>query len=109
MVHDRLQNRDVYKQAFDDGSKWYPDKRFNQDAKDIIDKCVRRLVLAIKSIEMDGVETREDIEDYVIRAFEQAEYLYYGLSELELMTILDMEKKNDKARVSFYSITRGGK
>lgn len=103
MVHEKLQNRDVLEQAF------FPDVKFNQDAKDLIDKCVRRLVLAMKSIEADGVETREQIEKYVITAFGQAEYLYYGLSEHELMTVLDLEKKNDKARVSFYSVTRGGK
>lgn len=103
MVQDKLQNRSVLEQAF------VPDIRFNQDAKDLIDKCVRRLVLAMKSIEADGIETREQIEKYVIHAFGQAEYLYYGLSEHELMTVLDLEKKNDKARTSFYSITKGGK
>lgn len=102
MVHDKLQNRDVFKQTF------YSDIKFNQDAKDLIDKCVRRLVLAMKSIEADGIESREQIEKYVIRAFEQAEYLYYGLDEHELMTVLDLEKKNEKARVSFYSVTKGG-
>lgn len=103
MVHEKLQNRDVFKQVF------LPDMKFDQDARDILDKCVRRVVLAMKSIEADGVQTREEIERYVIRAFGQAEYLYYGLDEHELMTVLDMEKKNDKARVSFYSITKGGK
>lgn len=103
MVQDKLENRRVLEQVFS------PDMRFNQDAKDLIDKCVRRLVLAMKSIEADGVESREQIEKYVIRAFGNAEYLYYGLSEHELMTVLDLEKKNDKARTSFYSITKGGK
>lgn len=103
MVHDKLYNKEVLGQAF------FPDVKFNQDAKDLIDKCVRRLVLAMKSIEADGIESREQIENYVIRAFGQAECLYFGLSDEELATVLDMEKKNDKARVSFYSITKGGK
>lgn len=93
MVSDRLNDRQVFKQT-----DWYADERFDKVSGDAIAKQVRRLVLTMKCIEASGREPLDKIERRVIRAFEQAEFLYYGLDKHELMTVVEREKANDKGR-----------
>ena len=64
----------------------------------VIDKAVRNLVLAMRIYETHGIMSREQVETCVIRAFENAEFMYYGLDKDSLMAIAEMEFGNDKAR-----------
>lgn len=70
----------------------------NPEVKILINRAVRKVVMLMAALEKHGVMTREQIEDCVLREFEKAEYLYYGLQEHELMTAVDKEIKNDKRR-----------
>ena len=90
MIAEQLAKRTLY--------EWRPDKKFDRDAEAVIDKAVRRLVLVMRSMEVKGGMSREDVEDFVIRAMEKAEWLYYGLDELELMSVIDKEIANDNGR-----------
>lgn len=93
MIAEQLAKRTLY--------EWRADKKFDRDANAVIDKAVRRLVLVMRSLEVEGVMSREDIEDCIIRAMEKAEWLYYGLDELELMQIVDKEIANDNGRKKY--------
>ena len=90
MIAKQLAERTLY--------EWREDKKFDRDAEAVIDKAVRRLVLVMRSMEVKGGMSREDVEDCVIRAMEKAEWLYYGLDELELMSVIDKEIANDNGR-----------
>ena len=93
MVSEMLNNRQVF-----DKTKWYADESFDKMSKDVIDKHVRKLVLAMKCIEASGREPLDKIERRVIRAFEAAEFMYYGLSERELRLLVEREDANVKGR-----------
>lgn len=92
MVSKRLNNRDVYK------TSWFSDEKYDSVAEKSIDKHVRRLVMLMKVIESKGIMPLDKTERCVIRAFERAEYLYYGLDEHELMQVVKMERANVKGR-----------
>ena len=68
------------------------------NAPSVIDKGVRNLVLAMKIYEEHGAMNREQIETCVIRAFENAEFMYYGLDKDSLLAIARMEENNVNAR-----------
>jgi hypothetical protein len=70
----------------------------NPKAEAIIDRLVRRLVLFMRCAEEDGAMSRDRIEACVLRAFENAEFLYYGLTSEELMTMIEMELRNERIR-----------
>ena len=93
MISEKLKYRLVYVER----PKEYHDK----ESKALINRLVRKLVLLMRSLEVHGVMTRGQIEDCVLTAFENAEYLYYGLGEHELMTIVDKEIANDKGRKKY--------
>lgn len=90
MISEKLKARLVYVER--------PESIFDAEGKALINKAVRKLVLLMRSLEVHGIMTREQIEDCVLTAFENAEYLYYGLGERELMMIVDKEIANDKGR-----------
>lgn len=90
MISEKLKARLVYVER--------PESIFDAEGKALINKVVRKLVLLMRSLEVHGIMTREQIEDCVLTAFENAEYLYYGLGEHELMMIVDKEIANDKGR-----------
>lgn len=90
MISEKLKYRLVYVER--------PASRFDAEGKALINKAVRKLVLLMRSLEVHGLMTREQIENCVLEAFENAEYLYYGLGEHELMMIVDKEIANDKGR-----------
>ena len=90
MISEKLKARLVYVER--------PESIFDAEGKALINKVVRKLVLLMGSLEVHGIMTREQIEDCVLTAFENAEYLYYGLGEHELMMIVDKEIANDKGR-----------
>lgn len=93
MVSEKLNNRQVFEKT-----KWYADEAFDKVSKDVIDKHVRRLVLAMKCIEASGREPLDKIERRVIRSFETAEFMYYGLGERELRMLVEREESNAKGR-----------
>lgn len=68
------------------------------EAKALIRRAVRKLVMLMVALERYGALTRGQVEDCVLRELEYAEYLYYGLQEDELMLAVDKEIKNDKGR-----------
>lgn len=90
MISDRLKKREVFVER---GGKHY-----DPQAVAVIGTAVRKLVLAMASLEAHGVMNREDIEDCVLKAFERAEMLYCGMTETELTQIVEMEIRNDKGR-----------
>lgn len=92
-VSEKLNNREVFRKT-----NWYADESFDRMSKDVIDKHVRRLVLAMKCIEASGREPLDKIERCVIRAFETAEFMYYGLDERELRMLVEREDSNVKGR-----------
>ncbi len=94
MISEKLRVRVVYKDRFETDAE----RRHDAQGKALINRAVRKLVLLMRGLELHGVMTREQIENCVIRAFETAEYLYYGLSEHELMAVIDREVANDKGR-----------
>lgn len=94
MISERLRERPIYK----DGNKSDSDSRYDREGKALIDKEVRKLVLLMRGLEVNGVMNRDQIENCVLHAFEHAEYLYYGLGEHELMMVVDKEISNDKGR-----------
>ena len=93
MISEKLNNRQVF-----ESTKWYADESFDKTSKDVIDKHVRRLVLAMKCIEASGREPLDKIERRVIRAFETAEFMYYGLDKRELKMLVEREENNAKGR-----------
>lgn len=68
------------------------------NAPTVIDNAVRNLVLAMRMYETQGAMDREQVETCVLRAFENAEFMYYGLDKDSLMAIARMERNNDKTR-----------
>ena len=94
MVSEKLKLRVVYKDRWETDAE----RRHDTQGKALINRAVRRLVLLMRGLELHGVMTPAQIENCVIHAFETAEYLYYGLSEHELMAVVDREVANDKGR-----------
>jgi hypothetical protein len=90
MLSERLANRTLY--------EWRPDKSFDRETIDAVNKAMRKLVLVMRLLEVRDGLSRTDVEDLVISALEKAEYLYYGLEEHELMQIAGKEKDNDNVR-----------
>lgn len=90
MLSERLAKRTLY--------EWRPDKQFDREITDRVNKAMRKLVLVMRMLEVRDGLSRTDVEDLVINALEKAEYLYYGLEEHELMQIAGKEKNNDEVR-----------
>lgn len=90
MLSERLAKRTLY--------EWRPDKTFDREITDRVNKAMRKLVLVMRMLEVRDGLSRTDVEDLVINALEKAEYLYYGLEEHELMQIAGKEKNNDEVR-----------
>ena len=68
------------------------------NAPTVIDNAVRNLVLAMRMYEVTEAMDRERVETWVLRAFENAEFMYYGLGEEELKAIVRMERNNAERR-----------
>ena len=91
MISDKLADKVLF--------QWREDRDpFDREAKMVIDRGVRRVVMLMRAFETHGYGTREDIEEAVLQAFERAEYLYYGLDEHEIMSVIKMEGRNEKGR-----------
>lgn len=93
MLSDVLKNKGLHEYPWSDEAKWFDPK-----AKAMIDIQVRRLVMLMRSIELDGVMGFLDIEMAVIDAFEKAEHLYYGMSKEEFARLVGKEVANEQAR-----------
>ena len=93
MISDVLKRKGLYEYEWGGEKKW-----FDPRAKEYIDVQVRRLVMLMRSIELDGVMGFLDIENAVIDAFEKAERLYYGMPEEEFAQVIEREVSNGKAR-----------
>ena len=91
-------SKSLNKRELFEKTKWFADEKYDPVAQRVIDKHVRRLVLLMKVIEEKGMMPLDKIERCVVRAFEKAEYLYYGLGEHEIMQVVKMERENDKGR-----------
>ena len=92
-VSHRLNNREVFPKT-----NWFADEKFDKTSELAINKQVRKVVLLMKCIEESGRMPMDKTERCVIRAFEKAEMLYYGLSKHELMEIVGREESNAKGR-----------
>ena len=92
MVHKLLENRYVLKHPFEYKSE--------PEAKAMIDKLCRLLVMTMRSIELDGLMDWFDIEKCVIACMGNAEYLYYGLYEDKeaFAQLVEREVANEQAR-----------
>ena len=89
-VSKRLNNREVFPKT-----NWFADEKFDKTSELAINKQVRKVVLLMKCIEEMPMDKTERC---VIRAFEKAEMLYYGLTKHELMELVGREESNDKGR-----------
>ena len=92
-VSNRLNNREVFPKT-----NWFADEKYDKTSEMAINKQVRRLVLLMKCVEESGRMPMAKTERCVIRAFEKAEMLYYGLTKQELMDIVGKEQSNDEGR-----------
>ena len=90
MVRKLLENRDVLKHPLKYTS--------NPEAKAMIDKLCRLLVMTMRSIELDGLMERCDIEKCVIACLGNAECLYYGIGKDEFAQLVEREVANEEAR-----------
>lgn len=90
-VSKRLENRDVYRCR-----SGVPD--FNKDAGKLLNDCIARLVQAMKSVELDGVESRKRIENFVIDRMGVYERMYYAIDPVAFDVLLDLEKSNNVSR-----------
>jgi len=90
MVHEMLDNRVILERPFD--------YECDPAAKAIIDLYCRRLVMTMRSIELDGIMERSNIEKCVIACLTNAEALYYSLTKEEFESLLEREVANEKAR-----------
>lgn len=92
-VSESLNKREVFPKT-----NWFADEVYDKTSELAINKQVRKVVLLMRCIEESGRMPMEKTERCVIRAFEKAEMLYYGLSKHELMEIVGREESNDKGR-----------
>ncbi len=93
MVSEKLNNRQVFPKT-----SWFSGEIYDKTSEMAINKQVRRLVLLIRCIEESGRMPLEKTERCVIRAFEKAETLYYGLNTEELKELVGKENANAKGR-----------
>lgn len=93
MVNEKLEHRDVY-------GHQGKSINFDKDAGKLLNGCIAHLVQAMKSIELDGVETRERIEEYVINRMGVYERMYYAIDPTEFNVLLDLEISNSHSRAS---------
>ena len=93
MVSERLNNKEVYPKT-----NWFADEKYDAVTERAINKHVRRLVLTMKCAEESGRMPLDKAERCVIRAFEKAEMMYYGLNQQELKKVIEMEESNAKGR-----------
>ena len=91
MMSERLRERPIFSWREDTDS-------LTSEEQALIDRAVRKLVLLMKAYEAHGVARRDVIEEAVIDAFEKAEYMYYALSEHEIMQVIEWESRNEKGR-----------
>lgn len=82
MLSDRLKAKELF-ETVDEHEKLF--------AKRVLCKAVRKLVLAMRGIETEGVLTQAEIEDCVIEALEHAELIYMKMSQSEIETEIDKE------------------
>ena len=92
-VSERLNNRQVFPRT-----NWFSDEKYDKTSELAINKQVRKLVLLIRCIEESGRMPIDKTERCVIRAFEKAEMLYYGLTTEELKDLIGREEDNAKGR-----------
>lgn len=93
LVSERLNNREVFPKT-----NWFADEKYDKTAELAINKQVRRLVLLMRCVEESGRMPLDKTERCVIRAFEKAEMLYYGLTPQELKDLIGREEANVKGR-----------
>ena len=92
-VSEKLNNREVFPKT-----NWFSDERYDKTSELAINKQVRKLVLLMRCIEESGRMPLDKTERCVIRAFENAEMLYYGLTTAELKELVESEERNVKGR-----------
>lgn len=92
-VSEKLNNREVFPKT-----SWFSDEKYDKTSELAINKQVRRLVLLMRCIEESGRMPLDKTERCVIRAFEHAEMLYYGLTSEELKELVESEGRNAKGR-----------
>lgn len=92
-VSEKLNNREVFPKT-----SWFSDEKYDKTSEMAINKQVRRLVLLMRCIEESGRMPLDKTERCVIRAFEKAEMLYYGLTTEELRELVGAEERNVKGR-----------
>ena len=92
-VSKRLNDREVFPKV-----NWFANEKYDAATERAISKHVRRVVLTMMFAHLSGRQTVDKSERCVIRAFERAEMLFYGLNKDELMQVIEMENNNVKGR-----------
>lgn len=93
LVSERLNNREVFPKT-----NWFSGEKYDKVTELAINKQVRRVVLLMKCAEVSGRMPLDKAERCVIRAFEKAEMLYYGLTDEEVKKLVEREESNAKGR-----------
>ena len=93
MVSERLNKREVFGKT-----QWFSGETYDKTSELAINKQVRKLVLLMRCVEESGRMPMDKTERCVIRAFEKAEMLYYGLTTEELKDLIGKEESNAKGR-----------
>lgn len=93
LVSERLNNREVFPKT-----NWFANEKYDAVTERAISKHVRRLVLTMMFAHLSGRQTVDKSERCVIRAFERAEMLFYGLNKEELLKVIEMENNNAEGR-----------
>lgn len=93
LVSERLNNREVFPKT-----NWFSGEKYDKVTELAINKQVRRVVLLMRCAEISGRMPLDKAERCVIRAFEKAEMLYYGLSDEEIKKLVEREESNAKGR-----------
>lgn len=90
MISEKLRQRPLF--------TWREDRQLGSEEQMLIDRATRKLVLLMKALEAHGSADRATIEEAALQGLEKAEYMYYALSEHEIMMAVEMEGRNEKSR-----------
>lgn len=90
MLTERLENNELFGKS--DGNK------ARTQARSLLSNAVQGLVTAMRVVEADGLYTREEIEQYVLRTMRRFEETLYAMDVEEFDAYLDIQISNVLAR-----------
>lgn len=86
MLSERLRGRELFSQGRVPVGTHPSSKQIK--AVVLLEKCINRLVLTMRTVETLGLYSREDVEETILYLLESNEDKYYGMSESEFRHFL---------------------